>query len=125
MIAMEVEATLNEAGCIVVGPVGTLEQSLDTVENSEVDAAIVDVNLGGDPVDELAAALARRNVLFAFVTGYGREALPSAFRGAKMISKPFSSEQLLDTLTLLFQQVADIIPLRQISTKSSTTATAR
>ncbi len=64
-IAMELEATLNDAGCIVVGPVGTLEQSMDTVENSEVDAAIVDVNLGGHPVDELAAALARRNVLFA------------------------------------------------------------
>ena len=113
LVAMDLETTLNDAGCIVVGPVGTLEQSLEIVEDLEADAAIVDVNLGGRPVDALAAALARRNVPFAFVTGYGREALPLAFQDARMISKPFSTEQLLDTLKLLFQPVANIIPLRQ------------
>jgi len=42
--------------------------------------------------DELASALTRRNIPFAFVTGYGRDALPAAFEEGIVLDKPFAQE---------------------------------
>ena len=53
-----------------------------------------DANLGGDPVDEIAAALTRKGIPFAFATGYGREALPHGFRDRPVITKPFRDSPL-------------------------------
>jgi hypothetical protein len=46
--------------------------------------------------DEIAAALTRHNIPFVFVTGYGREALPHAFREATVLSKPFGRPEMLE-----------------------------
>ena len=50
------------------------------IEAGEFDAALLDGNLAGKPVDDLAIALTRRGMPFVFVTGYGRDALPVGFR---------------------------------------------
>ena len=71
------------------------------IANGRCDAALVDVNLGGPPVDELALLLRQKTVPFAFVTGHDREALPAGFREAPMVSKPFQEEQLLATVQQL------------------------
>jgi hypothetical protein len=77
-----------------------------------LDAALLDANLHGKPVDEIAAALTQRNVPFAFVTGYGRDSLPASFRTAPVISKPFTTEQLLDETRRLFsRQQAPVVPM--------------
>jgi CheY-like chemotaxis protein len=107
LIAMEIEATLRDGGCEVIGPAGDLDEALRLFGASEpCDAALLDANLGGQRVDELAAALTRAGVPFAFVTGYGVEALPRAFRGALMIPKPFSKNQLFSALATLLQRPA-------------------
>ena len=107
LIAMEIEATLRDGGCEVIGPAGDLDEALHLFGASEpCDAALLDANLGGQRVDELAAALTRAGVPFAFVTGYGVEALPPAFRGALMIPKPFSKNQLFSALATLLQRPA-------------------
>jgi len=94
LVAMDVESTLTAAGCKVVGQAATLERAKQLIEESDCDAALVDVNLAGQPVDELATLLTRKNRPFAFVTGYGREALPAGFRGAVVLGKPFGADQL-------------------------------
>ena len=66
-----------------------------------------------DARDELAAALTKRNIPFAFVTGYGREALPQGFRDALMVAKPFDEAALLATVELLIYQSASVVPLRR------------
>jgi PAS domain S-box-containing protein len=98
LIAMVAVDYLEEAGCIVVGPASTIEAALALVQSSAIDAALLDGNLGGRPVDEIAAALTRQNVPFAFVTGYGRDALPPAFRDAVTVEKPFAQHQLVAAL---------------------------
>jgi integrase len=50
---------------------------------------------------DLAAALTRRNIPFVFVTGYGRQALPESFGQSRMLTKPFTREQLLQTAARL------------------------
>jgi len=113
LVAMDVESTLATAGCEVVGPAATLERAKLLIEESDCDAVLLDVNLAGQPVDELATLLTRKNRPFAFVTGYGREALPSGFRGAVVLGKPFGADQLLATVEVLLYQPASVVQFRQ------------
>jgi PAS domain S-box-containing protein len=113
LVAMDLESSLQSAGCQVIGPAGTVAQAMSLVVAADYDAALVDVNLAGHPVDEIAAALAQKNRPFAFVTGYGREALPRGFRDAVVLNKPFSQEQLLTSLEVLLYQAAGVVRLRQ------------
>jgi DNA-binding response OmpR family regulator len=110
---MELESTLTAAGCEVIGPATTLERAKPLVADSTCDAALLDVNLAGQPVDELVSLLTKKNCPFAFVTGYGREALPPGLRGAVVLSKPFRADQLLATVEVLLYQPASVVPLRQ------------
>jgi CheY-like chemotaxis protein len=84
-----------------VGSAGTVRDALNILDNMSLDAALLDANLRGDPVDEIAGALAARNVPFLFVTGYGPESLPKAFAKAAMLSKPFGQEQLIAAVALV------------------------
>jgi DNA-binding response OmpR family regulator len=117
LLALEAESILTTAGCEVLGVAGTLERARLLISGAESDAALVDVNLCGQRVDELAVALTQKNIPFAFVTGYGRESLPPGFRDAILLKKPFSCEQVLDVLKILFYQTephstAAIVQLR-------------
>jgi PAS domain S-box-containing protein len=113
LVAMDVESSLTAAGCEVVGPAATLARAKLLIEESDCDAALLDVNLAGQPVDELATLLTRKNRPFAFVTGYGRDALPSGFRGAVVLGKPFGADQLLATVEVLLYQPASVVQFRQ------------
>jgi CheY-like chemotaxis protein len=113
LIAMDIEGTLSAHGFSVAGPAGTLEGAFKLVEQGGFDAALIDANLDGEPVDELAAALTAKGIAFAFVTGYGRDTLPPAFAGTPVLKKPFFSEQLLDLVERLVNPGADVVPLRQ------------
>jgi CheY-like chemotaxis protein len=113
LVSMDIESNLTNAGCEIVGPAATLDRAKSLVESEDFDAALVDVNLKGQPVDELATLLTKKNRPFAFVTGYGREALPSGFRGAVILGKPFSADQLLATTEVLLYQPSSVVQLRQ------------
>ena len=112
LISMDIEANLTRAGCDIVGPASTLDQAKLLVEKADFDAALVDANLAGRPVDELASVLTRRNIPFAFVTGYGRDALPAAFGEGIVLDKPFTQEQLLTMVGQLFDPGAGVVQLR-------------
>jgi PAS domain S-box-containing protein len=113
LLSMDMEATLTEAGCEVRGPVGTLGKAKQLIAGTDCDAALLDANLAGQSVDELAAALTQRNIPFAFVTGYGKEALPHGFREAVVLGKPFSKQQLRSVVQALLYRSADVVQLRQ------------
>src|SRR5215510_16028208 len=113
LVSMDVESCLAAAGCEIVGTAGNLAMAKTLSAAAECDAALLDVNLGGHPVDELAATLTRRNIPFAFVTGYGRETLPQGFRDALMVRKPFSQDELVSVVELLVYQTAGVVPLRR------------
>lgn len=112
-VAMDIEDTLNEAGCLVLGPVATLEKGKALIADTDCDAALLDANLSGYPVDELAALLTQKNIPFAFVTGYGREALPEAFRASAVLAKPFNAEQLRTLVRVLLRDNDGVVRLRK------------
>jgi PAS domain S-box-containing protein len=112
LVAMDVVATLEEAGCKVVGPAATLEKARALIADGMFDIALLDANLGGCSVDELAEGLAQRKIPFCFITGYGRDGLPESFRQVRILSKPFSHQQLLDSAASL-AETAVVPPLPQ------------
>jgi PAS domain S-box-containing protein len=113
LIAMDIVASLEEEGCKIVGPAATLQKALKLIESAEIDAALLDANLAGDPVDVLASALLRRKKPFAFVSGYGREGLPESFRQATLIKKPFQRQNLIDVVQDMVLKTDTIVPLRR------------
>jgi PAS domain S-box-containing protein len=113
LIAMDIVASLEDEGCQVVGPAATLQRALTLIESKEIDAALLDANLAGDPVDTLASALTRRKIPFAFVSGYGREGLPEAYRQATLIKKPFQRQRLIDVIQQMLAEDNTVVPLRK------------
>ena len=112
LVALDIVAGLQKAGAEAVGPVGTPEQALAIIEKEAINGALLDANLRGRPVGDIAAALTRRRVPFVFVTGYGRESLPEAFAKAPMLPKPFTEAQLLEAAADLVDRRAATVRLR-------------
>ncbi len=115
LIAMEVEAVLVSAGCEIIGPAATIEKAKHLIAEASVDAALVDANLGGHQVDEVAAALTQKGIPFAFATGYGRSALPLPFRDADILAKPFHPDHVVAMVQRLLARGRNntrVVPLR-------------
>lgn len=114
LVALDLATTMEEAGAKIVAIVGTADRALEEIERNALDGALLDGNLRGEPVDAVAAALTRRGVPFLFVTGYGRESLPAAFRQVPIVGKPFTPPQLLAAATrLVSDKEGGAIALRQ------------
>lgn len=52
--------------------------------------------------------LAAKGVPFLFLTGYGRDSLPEAFRQAQMLTKPYTREQLAAATAKLFEARSEV-----------------
>lgn len=106
LVSMLVEDMLAEIGCLVVGPAAELEEALRLADVADIDAALLDVNLGGRPIFPVADALKARGVPFAFASGYGEAGLSESHRGALMLQKPFRESDLRRVLEELAARVA-------------------
>ena len=107
LVARLLAEILESVGWQVVGPVAHLATALDAAESEGFDAAVLDVNLGGQAVYPVAEVLDERRVPFVFVTAYGREALSPLFCGRPHLGKPFAPRQLIDTVARLIAPAAE------------------
>ena len=97
LVGMLLEDMLSELGHAVVGLAATVEQGLALAQSAPLDAAILDVNLGGSRSFPIADALRARAIPFLFATGYG-SADDVIGRGAEVVRKPFEDEALAAAL---------------------------
>jgi DNA-binding response OmpR family regulator len=102
LVAIAVEAILNDLGCVVVGPVGSLDAAARVAREETFDAAILDVNVGDEAVFPIAEDLKARGVPFVFTTGYGESAIPEHWRASPRLGKPFRPDELASVLRGLF-----------------------
>ena len=93
-VALLIEDMLEDIGCVVVASVARLDQAIEAAEAHALDAAILDVNLGGRTSYEVADALIRRGVPFVFSTGYGASGVKAEYRAVPVVQKPFRAEDL-------------------------------
>ena len=95
LIALDIAGALEQGGLVVIGPLASISDALEALKQEAVDGALLDANLGGQPVGSIADALLARKVPFAFVSGYGRDQLPPQHREAPLVRKPFTGADLL------------------------------
>jgi DNA-binding response OmpR family regulator len=101
LIAMMVEDALTEARATVLGPAPSLRRALDLVAAEPMDAAVLDLDLGGENALPVADALAARGIPFLVATGFGsRYGLPG-HEGVHVLHKPFEPEQVVVALARL------------------------
>jgi hypothetical protein len=76
-----------------------VENALQTLAEQSVSAALLDINLGaGKTSYPIAAALARRGIPFAFLSGYDERGIEEAFRDTPVLGKPVLEAKLDETL---------------------------
>lgn len=102
-VAEHIAMLLEDFGCDVVGPVGTIEQALDVVAEGDLDGVLLDANLDGNSSAPIAAALQTASVPFVVVTGYGALKLnDDVLDCAPRLIKPFSTADFGATLAAAF-----------------------
>jgi len=90
LIATDMRRVVTALGGEPVGPCRSVEQARELMASRTPDFALLDINLDGRPVFELAEELTRKGVPFAFASGYDDFAIPEAHRGAPRLDKPLS-----------------------------------
>jgi len=99
LVALDLRFELEDAGAVVLSVARTVAEAMEAAQGQQVDLALLDGNLKGEPVDEVAALFSQQGVPFCFVSGYGREHLPAGFDHAPLIEKPFRPDALRSILT--------------------------
>ena len=87
LVALELSTELSLLGWAIVGPASTLNEA-QSLLSSNVDAAVLDVNLRGRSIYPLAEALEERDVPFLFCTGYEMVDPEGRFPDVPVIRKP-------------------------------------
>jgi DNA-binding response OmpR family regulator len=94
-VAKEMAAVLREHGATVLGPVPDVRRGRALLSQDEPDCALLDVNLKGQFVFELAEELLDRGVPPIFTTGYDASFLPPRLREAPCLHKPVDMFELV------------------------------
>lgn len=98
LVAMLIEDMLLELGVEVVGPASKLETALELAKRAELEAAVLDIKVGGALTFPVADILLARGVPVVFATGYGLSVLPDRFRDTLTLHKPFDRAEFARAL---------------------------
>lgn len=94
LIAMDIEACLQDAGAEVIGPFVSAAEALANLDGQAIDAALLDIGLNAADSYPVADEMRRRGAPFVFMSGYGAHQLKPDYAGSPFISKPFESAKL-------------------------------
>ena len=104
LTALEIARILRKAGSEIVGPVGSLEDALSLAIAAVIDAAVLDINLDGHRVYDVAGVLSLRCIPFLFVTGDRLNSLPLTFLNVPVMIKPFDPGALVGAVNKLMTE---------------------
>ena len=95
LIATTLSDQLEGVGSIVLGPVPSVERAIKAIElNPEIDAVVLDLNLGGAMAYPVADALVARKIPFVFTSGYDDGALIKRYPQIRHCPKPYLFSEL-------------------------------
>ena len=104
ILAMSIEDMLSDFGCIAVGPALSVSDALAMAREEEIDAALLDINMGNGLSFQIADVLLERGVPFCFATGYGAAGVPAALCFVPVLPKPFTTHSLKAVLSELLEK---------------------
>jgi two-component sensor histidine kinase/DNA-binding response OmpR family regulator len=94
LVSMMLADMLSAFGHKVDGPYSRFSDAMLAAKTNNLQAGILDVNLGGEKTYAVADILTNRKIPFAFVTGYGPDSIVSAFSHAPVLQKPIEAAKL-------------------------------
>ena len=103
IISFLLEDMLSNLGCEKVALASNVGDALDEIDRAAPDAAVLDVNLGGEMVYPVAERLNAAKVPFIFTTGYGRGGIKFEWATNPVVQKPFNIDTLAKALGSVLQ----------------------
>ncbi|MCB8879575.1 response regulator [Acidisoma cellulosilytica] len=103
-VSARIEDMLDKLGCVIVGPFRHLPEAREAARISQVDLALLDVNLVGVLSYPVAEILAERKIPFILLTAYGVHALPADRPDWQWHAKPFQEAELVARIEGLVEQ---------------------
>ncbi|MEG3084578.1 response regulator [Sphingomonas sp. PB2P12] len=99
MLALDLQNELEDRGAFILGPEASVDGALRRVaQESRIDAAVLDVNLGGEFVFPVADALLARHVPFIFSSGYEDGVTRGRYPDIVNCGKPINMSHMLQTI---------------------------
>jgi CheY-like chemotaxis protein len=95
LVLMQIELQLEELGCSEICAAASVADALTVLSRRTFDAAMLDVNLGGEKSYPVADQLTQRGIPFAFATGYGNHGDRMDLNDRPMLRKPYTHSQLV------------------------------
>jgi DNA-binding response OmpR family regulator len=107
LVAIEIAHILKKAGFDVIDPARSVAPALSLIEERGCDAAVLDINLGGETSEPVAWRLLTRGAPFVALSGYSGTQHPPVFSGAPALAKPVRPELLVAELRRCLKQGGD------------------
>jgi CheY-like chemotaxis protein len=101
LLMMNVESLLEDLGCTAISSAATAAAALALIDERGFDAAMLDVNLGGEKSYAVADALAARCIPFLFATGYADHGGRTDLLDRPILRKPYLATDLAAALEVL------------------------
>ena len=99
LVATSIKRMLEKCGCVVLGPISTVEDGLTAVREQHIDGALLDINIIGGTSARVAEELQSRGCPIMFITGYGSpRMLPDSLTSVRRLNKPIEASQLAEAL---------------------------
>ena len=98
----DLKRILKQQGADLVKLSGTVEDAIRTIREGDFDVALVDINIRGEMTFALADEVRRRNVSFAFVSGYERSLIPRRFDDVPNWGKPYDHREVVSGIQSLW-----------------------
>lgn len=105
LIAMMTSRMVEELDGEVAGPFANVQEARGALA-APIAAALLDINIGGELVYELAADLRKLGTPIVFLTGYQAAAIDARFADAPVLTKPIERDDLMDILAELLAPAA-------------------
>ncbi len=102
LLALHLEDMLTALGHEVIGQATRIGMAMELARESDIDFAILDINVAGTKSFPVADLLRQRGIPFAFATGYGAEGLVDGYRDFPVLRKPYAQEDLERTVAQVF-----------------------
>jgi CheY-like chemotaxis protein len=99
IISLLLEDMLLSLGCAHVWHASGVSEALKLLKERRPDAALLDVNLSGQPAYPVAERLESEAIPFIFSTGYGAGGLPARWGAKQTVQKPFTQQALEKALS--------------------------
>ena len=103
LVSLATTDLLESVGCEVVGPAARLAAAIQLAQSESLDAAVLEIDVAGEPIWPVAAELQQRGVPFLFLSVHVPLTIfPPRFTAAPRLHKPLVQQRLLGHLSAIW-----------------------